>query len=92
MAEFTKERFMECSDAFLCYACKACGLIAVVNDQADGVWSCRGCSNTTTFSHIQIPYATKLLLQELETMSIGSRLITNQTLVRSEAVPKEKLK
>ena len=82
---------MECSDAFQCYSCKACGLIAVANDK-EGVWRCRGCGNTTTFSHIQIPYATKLLLQELETMSIGSRLITNQTLVRSEAVPKEKLK
>ena len=88
MAEFTKERFMECSDAFQCYSCKACGLIAVANNK-EGVWRCRGCNNTTTFSHIQIPYATKLLLQELETMSIGSRLITNQTLVRSEAIPKE---
>jgi DNA-directed RNA polymerase II subunit RPB2 len=88
MAEFTKERFMECSDAFQCYSCKSCGLIAVANEKG-GVWCCRGCNNTTSFSHIQIPYATKLLLQELETMSIGSRLITNQTLVRSEAVPKE---
>ena len=91
MTEFTKERFMECSDAFQCYSCKACGLIAVANDK-EGVWRCRGCGNTTTFSHIQIPYATKLLLQELETMSIGSRLITNQTLVRSEAIPVEHAK
>ena len=44
-----------------------------------------GCGNTTNFSHIHVPYATKLLLQELETMSIGSRLITQQKLLRGPA-------
>jgi len=85
MAEFTKERLMECSDAFLCYSCKSCGLIAIANDK-EGIWACRGCGNTTSFSHIQIPYASKLLLQEFETMCIGSRLITNQKLLRNEVV------
>jgi DNA-directed RNA polymerase II subunit RPB2 len=84
MSEFTKERLMECSDAFLCYSCKTCGLLAIANDK-EGIWACRGCSNTTNFAHIQIPYASKLLMQELETMCIGSRLITNQTLLRSAA-------
>ena len=83
MAEFTKERLMECSDAFLCYSCKDCGLLAIANDQ-EGIWACRGCGNTTNFSHIQIPYASKLLLQELETMCVGSRLITNQKLLRGD--------
>ena len=93
MTEFTKERLMECSDAFLCYTCRDCGLIAVANDK-EGIWCCRGCRNTTNFSHIQIPYATKLLLQELETMCISSRLITNQKLLRSsreEAINKASL-
>uniref|UniRef100_A0A6C0KT21 DNA-directed RNA polymerase n=1 Tax=viral metagenome TaxID=1070528 RepID=A0A6C0KT21_9ZZZZ len=80
MAEFTKERLMECSDAFSCYSCKDCGLLAVANPEQN-IWSCRGCGNTTSFSHINIPYATKLLLQELETMCIGSRLITSQKLI-----------
>ena len=82
MSEFTKERLMECSDAFLCYSCKECGLLAIANDK-EGIWACRGCGNTTNFAHIQIPYASKLLMQELETMCIGSRLLTNQTLIRS---------
>ena len=82
MAEFTKERLMECSDAFLCYSCRICGLLAVVNEK-EGIWICRGCANTTDFAHIQIPYASKLLMQELETMNIGSRLITNHKLMRS---------
>lgn len=82
MAEFTKERLMECSDAFLCYSCRLCGLLAIVNEK-EGIWICRGCANTTDFAHIQIPYASKLLMQELETMNIGSRLITNHKLMRS---------
>ncbi len=82
MAEFTKERLMECSDQFSCYSCKDCGLLAVANPE-QGIWSCKGCGNTTNFGHINIPYATKLLLQELETMNLGSRLITQQKLIRN---------
>ena len=80
MSEFTKERLMECSDSFSCYTCKDCGLLAVANPE-QSIWTCHGCGNTTRFSHIHIPYATKLLLQELETMGIGSRLITQQKLI-----------
>jgi DNA-directed RNA polymerase beta subunit len=37
---------------------------------------CKGCQNTTEFASIQIPYAYKLLVQELETMNICSRIFT----------------
>jgi DNA-directed RNA polymerase II subunit RPB2 len=84
MAEFTKERLMECSDSFSCYSCKDCGLLAIANPE-QSIWACRGCNNSTSFSRIQIPYATKLLLQELETMCIGSRLITDQKLICHDA-------
>jgi DNA-directed RNA polymerase II subunit RPB2 len=80
MAEFTKERLMECSDAFRCFSCKDCGLLAVSNP-VDGIWNCRGCGNTTKFSQIEIPYAYKLLLQELESMCISSRVITKSRLM-----------
>jgi DNA-directed RNA polymerase II subunit RPB2 len=83
MAEFTKERLMECSDAFSCYSCKDCGLLAIANPE-QSIWACRGCGNSTNFGHINIPYATKLLLQELESMNICSRLITQQKLMNSE--------
>ena len=82
MSEFTQERLMKCSDAFSCYSCRDCGLLAIANP-IEGVWCCKGCGNTTKFSHIQIPYASKLLLQELESMCIGSRLITNQKMLRN---------
>ena len=80
MAEFTKERLMECSDAFRCYSCKDCGGIAIANP-VEGIWACRGCGNTTNFSSIEIPYAYKLLLQELESMCISSRVITQSRII-----------
>ena len=86
MAEFTKERLMECSDMFSCYSCKNCGLLAIANPE-QSIWACRGCGNTTDFSHINIPYATKLLLQELETMNLSSRLITQQKLICNGTIP-----
>jgi DNA-directed RNA polymerase II subunit RPB2 len=80
MAEFTKERLMECSDAFRCYSCRDCGLLAVANP-IEGIWVCRACGNTTNFSNIEIPYAYKLLIQELESMCISSRVITHSRLI-----------
>ena len=80
MSEFTKERLMECSDAFRCFSCRDCGLLAVANP-VEGVWACRSCGNTTNFSPIEIPYAYKLLLQELESMCISSRVITQSKLI-----------
>jgi DNA-directed RNA polymerase II subunit RPB2 len=73
--EFTKERFMECSDGFKCYTCRKCGLLAIANPETN-IWLCKGCENTTEFASIQIPYAYKLLVQELETMNISSRIFT----------------
>jgi len=87
MAEFTKERLMECSDMFSCYSCKNCGLLAIANPE-QSIWACRGCGNTTEFSHINIPYATKLLLQELETMNLSSRLITQHKLICNGSLTK----
>jgi DNA-directed RNA polymerase II subunit RPB2 len=85
ISEFTKERLMECSDLFRCWSCQDCGLIAIVNPR-EGIWQCKGCGNSTNFSAIEIPYAYKLLLQELETMCISSRILTQQKLLRG--IPK----
>ncbi len=84
VTEFTKERLMECSDAFACYVCKDCGLLAIANPKK-GVWNCRACGNTTNFGAVQIPYASKLLFQELETMSISARLLTQGKLNQNTA-------
>uniref|UniRef100_A0A6C0LAG2 DNA-directed RNA polymerase n=1 Tax=viral metagenome TaxID=1070528 RepID=A0A6C0LAG2_9ZZZZ len=90
ISEFTKERFMECSDAFRCFSCSDCGLIAVVNP-VDSIWMCRGCGNTTNFSPIEIPYAYKLLVQELESMCIGSRILTKHRLLLGQGGKEQKV-
>jgi DNA-directed RNA polymerase beta subunit len=79
VAEFTKERLVECSDGFPCWSCRKCGLIAIANPK-ENIWSCRGCDNTTDFSAIKIPYASKLFIQELESMCITTRMITDKQL------------
>lgn len=73
--QFLKERMMECSDNFRVYTCKQCGLMATVNKDRN-IYSCRNCKNTSNFSEIRIPYACKLLLQEVQTMGIGTKFIT----------------
>jgi DNA-directed RNA polymerase II subunit RPB2 len=87
--EFTKERFMECSDGFKCYTCRKCGLLAIANPEAN-IWMCKGCQNTTEFAAIQIPYAYKLLVQELESMNICSRIFT-QGAIQDVEPPVKKL-
>jgi DNA-directed RNA polymerase II subunit RPB2 len=89
ITEFTKERFMECSDLFRCWSCRDCGLIAIVNPK-EGIWACKGCGNSTNFSAIEIPYAYKLLLQELETMNITSRILTQGKLLKHSNSKTEK--
>lgn len=73
--QFLKERFMECSDNYRVYICKKCGLISNINPSKN-INNCTLCKNNTSFSEIRIPYASKLLFQEIETMSIGTKFIT----------------
>ena len=71
---FLKERFMECSDNYRVFVCKKCGMMANVNPEK-GIFQCKPCKNTSNFSEIRIPYACKLLFQEIQTMSIGAKFI-----------------
>jgi len=74
-AGFLKERLMDVSDNYRVFICKKSGLIAAVNPDKNIYNSFS--ENTTSFSEIRIPYACKLLIQELQTMSISPRLITS---------------
>lgn len=78
-SEFLKEIMMEKSDNFQCFVCKSCGLLGLVNPKS-GIFKCSSCPNTTNFSQVRIPYAYKLFLQELESMSICSRLLPESRL------------
>ena len=73
---FLKERMFDSSDKYVCWTCKNCGMIAVANP-VKNIFKCTYCSNTTDFAKLQIPYASKLLVQELMSMGIAPRLMTN---------------
>lgn len=70
---FMKERMMDVSDKFTVYICKECGLFSIVNPDDDGERKCGGCENYSDFMELRIPYACKLLMQELEGMMITPR-------------------
>ena len=73
---FLKERLLDVSDNYKVFVCKSCNMIGSVNEKKN-IYKCDHCSNTTKFSEIRLPYACKLLLQELISMSIVPRLITD---------------
>lgn len=72
---FLKERFMESSDNYRVFVCKKCGTMANVNPDKN-IYDCKPCKNTTHFAEIRIPYAAKLLFQELNCMAISTRFVT----------------
>jgi DNA-directed RNA polymerase II subunit RPB2 len=74
-ARFTRGRLYDASDKYQAHICKKCGLIASYND-ALHIHHCRTCDNRVDFSYVEIPYACKLLFQELITMNVAPRIIT----------------
>lgn len=74
-SRFTKGRIYDASDTFSVHVCNKCGLIAAYND-VENIHICRTCENRTDFSYVEIPYSCKLMFQELLTMNIAPRIIT----------------
>jgi len=79
-SRFTRERLYDVSDKYSVHVCNKCGLIASYND-AVHIHCCHTCENTVDFSYVEIPYAYKLLSQELMTMNIAPRIITDQAIL-----------
>ena len=75
-ARFTKGRMYDASDKYQAFVCKKCGLIASYNDKLH-IHHCRTCDNRTDFAYVEIPYACKLLFQELTTMNVVPRIMTD---------------
>jgi DNA-directed RNA polymerase II subunit RPB2 len=74
-SRFTKGRLYDASDAFHVNICKNCGMIAAYNDVLH-IHHCRTCDNRVDFDYVELPYACKLLFQELITMNIAPRIMT----------------
>jgi len=86
MSHFCKERLFDVSDKYTCYVCRRCGLLASYYD-ADNerinrandhftIHYCNTCNNMTDFARVDIPFSFKLLWQELKTINVVPRLIT----------------
>lgn len=67
------ERLMVSSDPFEVQVCRACGLLGYYNHKLKtGI--CSSCKNGENISTMKLPYACKLLIQELQSMNIVPRL------------------
>jgi DNA-directed RNA polymerase II subunit RPB2 len=89
MSKFCRERLYDVSDKYSAYVCRKCGMLAAYNDGNQktaiqgretmaefSVHLCNTCHNTTDFARVEIPYAYKLMSQELQTINVVPRLIT----------------
>jgi len=86
MSRFCRERLYDVSDKYATHVCGKCGMIACYNDRSMKqtkfakndmtIHLCRTCGNMTDFAKVEIPYAYKLLSQELQTINIIPRIIT----------------
>jgi len=74
-ARFTRGRLYDASDKYSVHVCKKCGLIASYNNELN-IHLCKTCDNRTDFAYVEIPYSCKLLFQELITMNVAPRIIT----------------
>jgi len=73
---FLKERMIDVSDKYSMYICNSCNLISAGNIEGN-IFECKKCKNYSDFTKVYIPYACKLLIQEMMSMSMGPRLLTD---------------
>ena len=94
-ASFLKERLFEVSDAYRIHLCGRCGIMGPITygevrstekwltgkhrDPKKGNFICQACGNKTEMERVNIPYAAKLLFQELASMNIVSRMFTTRS-------------
>ena len=70
-ASFLKERFVKCSDQYVVHICSECGLFASKVKNHDQQFWCQKCNSYNNIYSVTIPYALKLVVQELRSINIG---------------------
>jgi DNA-directed RNA polymerase II subunit RPB2 len=85
MSKFCRERMYDVADKYAMHVCKKCGMTATFNNGDKGMMRCKQnmtvhrcntCDNVSDFSYVEVPYAYKLMSQELQTINVVPRLIT----------------
>lgn len=79
-ANFLRDRFFVNSDQYRIHICERCGLTAQANLKKM-TYECRSpmcIGRPTQVCQVEIPYAAKLLLQELQSMAIQTRIFTHE--------------
>ncbi len=74
--QFVKERLLDMSDKFRVYVCKQCGMFVTAGNPYKNIYFCKTCNNSTNIAEVHLPYAYKLLTQELMSLSIVPKIIT----------------
>jgi len=72
------ERMMISSDAYDAPLCEHCGLIGTVVSDDSGEYKCNSC-NSSDVQVVKMPYAGKLLMQELMAMGVSPKIILKET-------------
>lgn len=73
VGQFLKEVMMEKSDITSTVVCDKCGIFATKVMDKD-YYVCNNCNNHTEFSNVAMPYAFKLMVQELTAVNILPRI------------------
>ena len=82
VGQFLKERLNETSDITKVHVCDICGRFASKVFDKD-YYYCEGCNNSTRISAVSMPYACKLLFQEITSVNILPRIRTKQSVYES---------
>jgi len=67
-----KERLLDQSDTYETQVCKDCGMFAIHDVDKQNMY-CNACNKADVFT-VKMPYACKLLFQELYSMNITPRM------------------